>query len=134
MSGKKFHVVPDASPPPPSSRYSHAVEADGWLHVTGQLPTNPDRPNASLPEGIEDQTVLCFENISRILKHTKFTLSDVVLVRIYLREFERDFAGFNSIYFQYFQGDRLPSRTTVGVTALGRSALVEVEVICFRES
>ena len=69
MTDKIHHVVPDASPPPPSSRYAHAVQADGWLHVTGQLPTDPDDPAAPLRPGIEAQGELCFENLRRILRH-----------------------------------------------------------------
>ncbi len=132
MTGKIHYTVPDASPPPPSSLYAHAVQADGWLHVTGQLPTDPDAPSAPLREGIEAQAVLCFENIRRILRHAGYTLADVVFVRIYLKEFDRDFAAFNSVYVRSIPQDRpLPSRTTVGVAALGRGALVDIDMVCF---
>ncbi len=135
MSSKIYHVVPKASPPPPSSLYSHAVEAGGWLHVTGQLPTDPDAPSAPLREGIEAQSEMCFENINRILDHTGYTLEDVVFIRIFLREFDRDFAAFNAVYVRHFPQDQpLPSRTTVGVSALGRSALVEIDLVCFRDA
>lgn len=130
---KIHHVVPDAAPPPPSSRWSHAVEAAGWLHVTGQLPTDPDDPEAALRSGIAAQAELCFVNITRILAHARYRLSDTVFVRIYLTDFERDFRDFNAVYARYFPNDRpLPSRTTVGVAALGRGALVEIDVVCFR--
>ena len=126
------HVVPDASPPPPSSLYSHAVEADGWLYITGQLPTDPDDPAADLRPGIEAQSDLCFENIHRILRHAGYGLADAVFVRIYLKEFERDFTAFNGVFVRHFPQDApLPSRTTVGVVALGRGALVEIDMVCF---
>ena len=132
MSRKIHHVVPDASPPPPSSLYAHAVQADGWLYVTGQLPTDPDEPGAPLRQGIEAQSLLCFENIRRILRHAGFTFGDAVFVRIYLKEFDRDFAAFNSVYVRTIPQDLpLPSRTTVGVAALGRGALVEIDMVCF---
>ncbi len=132
MTGTTHHVVPDAAPPPPSSLYAHAVQADGWLHVTGQLPTDPDAPTADLPPGIGPQSEVCFENIHRILRHAGFTLRDAVFVRIYLSEFDRDFAAFNSVYVRHFPQDQpLPSRTTVGVAALGRHALVEIDLVCF---
>jgi reactive intermediate/imine deaminase len=127
------HVVPNASPPPPSSLYSHAVQADGWLYVTGQLPTDPEDPAAPLRQGVEAQSEMCFENIHRILGHARYTLQETVFIRIYLKEFERDFAAFNSVYVRHFPQDRpLPGRTTVGVSALGRGALVEIDLVCFK--
>jgi 2-iminobutanoate/2-iminopropanoate deaminase len=136
MSAQKIHyVVPDASPPPPSSLYSHAVEAAGWLYVTGQLPSDPDAPDADLPPGIEAQAELCFKNLTRILAHTGYAYEDTVFVRIYLSEFDRDFAAFNAIYTRYFRQDglQLPSRTTIGVAKLGRSALVEIDLVGYKE-
>lgn len=137
MSTEKiYHVVPDASPPPPSSLYSHAVQAAGWLYVTGQLPSDPDAPNAELPSGIGAQAELCFENLSRILAHTGYGFEDTVFVRIYLSEFDRDFAAFNSVYARHFPQDglRLPSRTTIGVAKLGRNALVEIDLVAYQDT
>ena len=130
---KIHHLVPNASPPPPSSLYAHAVQADGWLHITGQLPTDPDAPAAPLQQGIAAQGEMCFENIRRILHHAGYTLEDSVFIRIYLKEFERDFAAFNAVYASHFNQERpLPARTTIGVSALGRGALVEIDLVCFR--
>jgi 2-iminobutanoate/2-iminopropanoate deaminase len=135
-TGKIHHVVANASPPPPSSLYSHAVEAAGWLYVTGQLPTDPDSPAAALAEGIEAQAAFCFENLDRILKHTGYRYEDAVFVRIYLSDFDRDFAHFNTVYARHFAQDsgRLPSRTTIGVARLGRAALVEIDLVCYRQA
>jgi 2-iminobutanoate/2-iminopropanoate deaminase len=131
---KIHHVVANASPPPPSSLYSHAVQTDGWLHVTGQLPTDPDAPSALLKEGIEEQAEMCFENIQRILNHAGYRLADTVFIRIYLKEFERDFAAFNRVYVRHFpQNQPLPGRTTIGVSALGRGALVEIDLVCCKD-
>jgi 2-iminobutanoate/2-iminopropanoate deaminase len=128
-----YHCVPAAAPPPPSSRWSHAVEAAGWLHVTGQLPTDPDAPDAPIRSGIIPQAEMCFVNLSRILKHAEYEFVHAVFVRIYLKEFERDFAAFNSVYAKFFPDHQpLPSRTTIGVAALGRGALVEIDLVCFR--
>src|SRR5471032_3140721 len=125
---KIHHFVADASPPPPSSLYSHAVQAAGWLYVTGQLPTDQDAPAAALAEGIEAQALLCFENLTRILRHTGYSYEDAVFVRIYLTQFDRDFVAFNTVYARHFRQDSLslPSRTTIGVARLGRAALVEI--------
>lgn len=132
MSSIVFHRAHSAAPPPPSARYSHAVEAGGWLHVTGQLPVDPDAPEQPLPEGIEAQAQLCFRNLERIVAHAHFSLSDTVFVRIYLREFETDYTGFNRIYDRYFDNTaRLPSRTTVGVAQLGHNARVEIDAVLY---
>jgi reactive intermediate/imine deaminase len=132
---KTYHLVASASPPPPSSLYSHAVEAAGWLYVTGQLPTDPDAPNAELPDGIEAQAELCFKNLTRILDHTGYAYDDTVFARIYLSDFDRDFALFNTVYARYFRQDvpQLPSRTTIGAARLGRKALVEIDLVCYRQ-
>jgi enamine deaminase RidA (YjgF/YER057c/UK114 family) len=53
-------------------------------------------------------------------------------VRIFLTNFERDYAAFNRLYAEYFRPDRLPARTTVGVTHLARGGIVEVDVIARR--
>jgi len=126
------HFVPNASPPPPSAMYSHAVQADGWLYVTGQLPTDPDDPAADLRDGIEEQAQLCFENLRRIVDHAGYSLDDTLFVRIYLTDYDHDFAAFNRVYVEHFNNpQKLPSRTTVGVTRLGRKALVEIDLVCF---
>jgi enamine deaminase RidA (YjgF/YER057c/UK114 family) len=97
------------------------------------LPTDPDDPAAPLRQGVEAQSAMCFENIHLILDHAGYGLEDSVFVRIYLKEFERDFATFNRVYTRHFPQDKpLPSRTTVGVSALGRGALVEVDLVCFK--
>lgn len=135
MSVKVHHFVADAAPPPPSSLYAHAVEAEGWLYVTGQLPTDPDDPAAPLREGIEAQSRMCFENLTRILRHAGYGFDNVAFMRVYLKEFDRDFATFNRVYVDVFRQDRdLPSRTTIGVAALGRGALVEIDCVCFKPS
>ena len=130
---KTHYLVPNASPPPHSSRYSHAVGAAGWLYVTGQLPTDPDDPTGPLVEGIAGQAELCFENLLRIATYAGYSLQDTVFIRIYLKEFDRDFPNFNEVYARHFPATLpLPSRTTLGVAALGRGALVEIDLVCYK--
>ena len=124
------HFVPDAAPPPQTARYAHAVEAGGLLHVTGQLPIDPDRPQGPLPDTIEGQTELVFLNLRRILNAAGYRLEDTVFARIYLSHFARDYAGLNAVYHRHFsEDDHLPARTTVGVAALGRDTLVEIDLV-----
>ena len=118
--------------PRPVAPFSHAVETDGWVLLTGQMPTDPDAPDAALPEGIEAQTRRVMDNLEIILKGVGLDLSQVVQCRCYLTEFERDYAQFNQTYQTYFPDDRRPARTTVGVTALAVGALVEIDCVARR--
>lgn len=130
MTGPRFHMVPGA--PRPVAPFSHAVETDGWIFLTGQMPTDPDAPDAALPGGIEAQTVRVMENLKLVLAGLGLGLGEVVSVRCYLTRFERDYAAFNAVYESYFPAGRLPARTTVGVTALAVGALVEIDLIARR--
>ena len=125
-----YHLIPGA--PKPVAPYSHVVEKDGWLFVTGQLATDPDDDSRPMPDGIEAQTHKVFDNLTRALKGAGATFDNVLCVRVFLTDFERDYAAFNTIYAGYFAPSRLPARTTVGVTALARGGIVEVDLIACR--
>ncbi|PHQ95760.1 MAG: reactive intermediate/imine deaminase [Marinosulfonomonas sp.] len=118
--------------PRPVAPFSHAVEADGWVILTGQMPTDPDAPDAPLPEAINAQTRRVMDNLELILGELGLDLSHVVQCRCYLTEFERDYAEFNDTYQAYFPKDRRPARTTIGVTALAVGALVEIDCVARR--
>lgn len=126
----RFHLLPEA--PRPVAPFSHAVEAGGFVFLTGQMPTDPADPDAPLPEGVEAQTRRVMENLAIVLAGLGLDVSHVVQCRAYLAEFERDYAAFNATYAAFFQPDRLPARTTVGVTALAVGALVEVDCVARR--
>lgn len=130
MSGPVFHMIPDA--PRPVAPYSHMVERDGWLFVTGQLATDPVDDALPLPDGIEAQTHKVMDNLQRALRGAGARLADVVCVRIYLTRFEQDYAAMNALYASYFPADRLPARTTVGVTGLARGGIIEIDLIARR--
>lgn len=126
----EFHMI--ANGPRPVAPFSHAVETDGWVLLTGQMPTDPDAPDAPLPEGVESQTRRVMDNLEIILKGLGLDLSHVLQCRCYLTEFERDYAVFNETYQSYFPEDRRPARTTIGVTALAVGALVEIDCVARR--
>jgi 2-iminobutanoate/2-iminopropanoate deaminase len=129
------HRVAAAPPPPVGVKYHHATEADGWLYVTGQLPTDPASPSAAFSMGIVAQSERTFENLKTIIEAAGFAFLDTVFVRVYLTHFERDFDGFNVVYHRYFADDEyVPSRTTIGVAKLGRDALVEVDLVLYRQA
>src|SRR5260221_14792641 len=125
-----FHLLADA--PKPVAPYSHAVEAGGFVFVTGQLATDPDDDALPLPPGIEAQTLKVMDNLRRVLTGAGLGFDDVVCARIFLTDFEGDYARFNALYATYFKPDRLPARTTVGVTHLARGGIVEIDLIAVR--
>ena len=125
-----YHLLPDA--PKPVAPYSHAVEAGPFLFVTGQLATDPDDDALPIPPGIEAQTHKVMDNLARVLKGCGLSFANVVQVRIFLTDFNGDYAKMNDIYATYFPADRRPARTTVGVTALARGGIVEIDMIAMR--
>lgn len=130
MTEPLFHMIEGG--PRPVAPFSHAVEAGGWVMLTGQMPTDPEAPDAPLPEGIEAQTKAVMRNLGIVLAGVGLDLGHVVQMRAYLTEFERDYAAFNETYRAHFPADRLPARTTIGVTALAVGALVEIDCIARR--
>lgn len=130
MNELLHHMV--SSGPRPVAPFSHAVETDGWVFITGQMPTDPNNPDAPLPEGIEAQTSRVVENLKIVLSGIGLGLEHVTMARIYLTEFERDYAGLNALWPSFFEVGKLPARTTVGVTALAVGALVEIDLVAKR--
>lgn len=130
MTAPLFHMI-DAAPQPVAP-YSHAVEADGWVFATGQIPTDPEDDAKPLPQGIEAQTRKVMENLRIVLERLGLGLEQVVAARVFLTRFEQDYAAMNEVYAGYFPADRRPARTCIGVTALARDALVEIDVIARR--
>ncbi|MET4170932.1 2-iminobutanoate/2-iminopropanoate deaminase [Bradyrhizobium sp. LA6.1] len=125
----KFHMI--SGGPKPVAPFSHAVETDGFVFVTGQMPDTPQAPGV-LPDGIEAQTRAVMENLKVVLAGLDLGLEHVVMTRIYLTRFNEDYASMNEAYRTYFAPDRLPARTCVGVTGLAYDALIEIDLVCRR--
>jgi reactive intermediate/imine deaminase len=121
-----------AGAPTPVAPFSHAVETDGWVFLTGQMPTLPWDDSANLPEGIQAQTRRVMDNLIIVLQGLGLGLQHVVSARAYLTHFDRDYAPMNEAYRSYFPADRLPARTCIGVTGLARGALVEIDLVARR--
>jgi 2-iminobutanoate/2-iminopropanoate deaminase len=130
MGNAVFHMI--STGPRPVAPFSHAVECDGWVFVTGQMPTDPAAPDAPLPAGVEAQTRRVMENLKIVLGGIGLGLEHVLQARIYLTHFDRDYAAMNATYQGYFQPGRLPARTCVGVTGLAVGALVEIDLVAKR--
>lgn len=125
----QFHMI--AGGPKPVAPFSHAVESDGMVFVTGQMPDTPDAPGV-LPDGIEAQTRNVMANLTTVLSGLGLGLEHVAMARIYLTRFNCDYAAMNEVYRSYFPEGRLPARTCVGVTGLAYDALIEIDLIAKR--
>lgn len=126
----RFHMIPGA--PDPVAPFSHAVEADGWVHVTGQMPFSGTSIDEPYPEGIEAQTHQVLRNLRKVLQGCDLDLQDVVSVRVYLLQFDRDYAAMNAAYSSYFPAGRRPARTCIGVSGLAKGALIEIDLVARR--
>ncbi|WP_346891678.1 RidA family protein [uncultured Roseibium sp.] len=125
----QFHMI--ANGPKPVAPFSHAVETDGFVFVTGQMPDTPDAPGV-LPEGIEAQTRNVMENLRTVLTGLDLALEHVVMARVYLTRFQEDYDAMNETYRSFFAEGRLPARTCIGVTGLAYDALIEIDLVARR--
>ncbi|MGB3402576.1 MAG: RidA family protein [Microcoleaceae cyanobacterium] len=114
---------------PPVAPYSHAVRAGDLLFVTGQLAEDPQTGEVILGT-IEQQTQQVMENLKLVLDHAGTSFDRVVMSRIFITDF-RDYETVNQIYASYFQAEKLPCRTTVGVMGLAGLGDVEIDLIVY---
>ena len=130
MTDPIFHML--AGVQAPVAPYSHAVESDGWVLITGQLATDPDDDDTPLQDGVEAQTAKTMDNLGRVLAGLGLGFEHVLQARVFITHFERDYAAMNAVYASYFPADRRPARTCIGVTGLARGGLVEIDFIARR--
>jgi len=106
--------------------YSQAIEANGTLYVSGQIPINPAVGKIETTD-ITSQTEQVFKNISAILEEAGYSFGDVVKSTVYLSDIA-DFAGMNEVYKKYYLNE-CPARAAFAVKALPLGSLVEIETI-----
>ena len=109
--------------------YSQAIEANGMVFLSGQLPVDPATGEFA-PGGVAEQTAQAFENIKNILAEAGLTTANIVKTTVFLADMSL-FAEMNGVYAKYFDGD-FPARSAVAVKALPKGALVEIECIAVR--
>ena len=105
--------------------YSQAIEANGFVFASGQIPVNP--ATGEIPEGIEAQAKQSMENVVNLLAAAGAKPEDVVKTTVFIKDMN-DFAKVNAIYAEYFKTD-CPARACVEVARLPNDVLVEVEAI-----
>lgn len=109
--------------------YSQAVEANGIVFVSGQLPINPATGEFA-EGGIKELTAQSLTNIKNILAEAGLTMDNVVKTCVFLADIA-DFAEMNEVYAQFFQAP-FPGRSAMAVKTLPKGARVEIECIAVR--
>ena len=125
-----FHMAANA--PDPVAPFSHAVEADGWVLITGQMPNEAGNESAPLPPDIEGQTRNVMKNLNAVLVSLHLGFENVVMARVYLTHFKDDYAAMNAVYETYWEPEKKPARTCIGVTGLALNARVEIDLVAKR--
>lgn len=120
-----FKVTSTDKAPAAIGSYSQAIEVNGFLFASGQVPINPEVGDV-VAEGIVDQTEQVMKNIGAILEVNGLTYTDVVKTTCFLADMG-DFATFNEVYAKYFTGK--PARSCVAVKTLPKNVLCEVEIL-----
>ncbi|WP_071134359.1 RidA family protein [Millionella massiliensis] len=123
---KKIIATPEA--PAAVGPYSQAIEANGTLYISGQLPIDP--ATKTMPEGIKAQTAQSLKNIEAILRAAGYTKNDVVKSTVLLDRIA-DFSAMNEVYAEFYT-ENPPARVAFEVAALPMGALVEIETIAVK--
>jgi 2-iminobutanoate/2-iminopropanoate deaminase len=121
-------AISTTSAPGALGPYSQAIVTDAFVFCSGQLGLDPT--SGELADGIEAQTDRALRNLSAVLDAAGCTLADVVKTTIFLADIG-DFAAVNAVYASHMP-DPPPARSTFGVGALPKAALVEIEMIAGR--
>jgi 2-iminobutanoate/2-iminopropanoate deaminase len=122
QSTRKAIETDDA--PAPIGPYSQAVIADGVLYCSGQVPLDPESGEL-IDGGIAEQASRCLESLDAVCRAAGTRLTEAARIGIYLTDMA-EFPKVNDVYATYFE-QPFPVRTTVGVAALPKGALVEMD-------
>lgn len=106
--------------------YSQAIEANGMLFVSGQIPFVPETMTL-VSDDVKDQTRQSLENVKAIVEAAGYSMKDVVKAGVFIKDMN-DFAAINEVYAQYL-GDVKPARACVEVARLPKDVKVEIEVV-----
>ena len=117
-------VISTTNAPAAIGPYSQAIEANGFVFASGQIPVNP--ATGEVAEGIEGQAEQVMKNLAEVLKEAGTGFENVVKTTCFLADMG-DFAKFNEVYAKYFVNK--PARSCVAVKTLPKNVLCEVELI-----
>lgn len=123
-------VIATTAAPGAIGPYSQAIEANGLVFVSGQIPLDP-ATGAFVPGGVEAQAEQSLKNLKAVLEAAGCSLADVVKTTVFLTTMG-DFAAVNEVYARFFTAE-CPARSAVQVGALPKGALVEIEAIAAKK-
>lgn len=118
-------IVKTDNAPAAIGPYSQAVRAGNLVFLSGQIPLDPQR--MELVEGIENQVRRVFDNLSAVAEASDGSLADIAKLTIFLTDLSH-FALVNQVMQEYFH-EPYPARAAVGVAALPKGAMVEMEAV-----
>ena len=119
-------VINTKNAPAASGPYSQAIEVNGFVYTSGQLPINPETGEFAGSD-IKSQTEQSLKNVKAILEEAGLTMQNVVKTTVFLADMA-DFAAMNEVYSSYFS-EPYPARSAVAVKTLPKAALVEIECV-----
>lgn len=122
-------VISTSNAPAAIGPYSQAIETDGYVFTSGQIPINPATGEVE-GKTIEEQTEQVMHNIGALLEASGLTFANVVKTTCFLADLN-DFAAFNAVYAKYFPNEA-PARSCFAVAGLPKGAKLEVETICIK--
>ena len=122
-------VIATTNAPAAIGPYSQAIEYNGMVYASGQIPVNPATGQVE-SENIEGQADQSLKNVGAILKEAGLDYSNVIKTTCFLADIA-DFAKFNEVSGRYFK-EEAPARSCVAVKDLPKGVLCEVEVIAGR--
>lgn len=109
--------------------YSQAIEVNGTLFVSGQIPFVPETMSL-VSDDVQDQTKQSLENVKAILEAAGYTFKNVIKATVFIKNME-DFALMNEVYNEYL-GNIKPARACIEVARLPKDVKVEIEVIAMK--
>ena len=109
--------------------YSQAIEVNGMLFVSGQIPFVPETMTC-ISDDVQDQTKQSLENVKAVLEEAGYSLKDVVKAGLFIKDMN-DFSKINEVYNEYL-GDVKPARACVEVARLPKDVKIEIEVIAVK--
>ena len=121
-------VISTTNAPAAIGPYSQAIEANGFVFASGQIPVNPE--TGEIPEGIEAQAEQVMKNVKNLLEAAGTSVDQVVKTGVFIKNMD-DFATINGIYAKYFAQD-CPARSCVEVARLPKDVLLEMEAIAVK--
>lgn len=122
-------IIATENAPKAVGPYSQAIEVNGTVWVSGQIPVNP--ADGSVPATIEAQSHQALKNVGAILAEAGLSYSDVVKTTVLLADIA-DFKAMNAVYAEYFT-EKMPARACFQVVALPLGVKVEIEAIAVRQ-